>query len=179
MSKYHKGDKFIVEIKEVMKSDNGTLYRSEFSTLTFDDYGLDKLQKVESSANTAVMQAKAYNKGLEDAWELIKQITEPRTPEDVSKVLDYFGIRSFSLLFSKYTPQEALAKYEAYIKAQEEIKVGDVVKVDEREFIITSVSKNYLSGIDGNGLACAITGKVQKTGRTVDIASILAEIGKE
>lgn len=47
MSKYKVGDKFIIEIKEVMDSDNGTLYRSNFSTLVFDDYGLDKLEQLE------------------------------------------------------------------------------------------------------------------------------------
>lgn len=39
MSKYKVGDEFIVTIKEVMKSENGTLYRSNFITLdSFTDW---------------------------------------------------------------------------------------------------------------------------------------------
>lgn len=46
MSKYKAGDKFILEIREVIESERGTLYRSNFSTLVFDDYGLDNLPQL-------------------------------------------------------------------------------------------------------------------------------------
>lgn len=47
MSKYKKGQKFIIEIKEVIESNKGTLYRTNFSTLVFDDYGLDSLEQIK------------------------------------------------------------------------------------------------------------------------------------
>ena len=48
MSKYKVGDKFVIEIKEVLENETerGTLYRTAFSTLVFDDYGLDHLTKL-------------------------------------------------------------------------------------------------------------------------------------
>ena len=51
---YKVGDKFIIEIKEVLSSDKGTLYRSNFSTLVFDDYGLDKLQKYNEAKQESI-----------------------------------------------------------------------------------------------------------------------------
>ena len=46
---YKKGDKFTVEITEVLTGEDGkTVYRmNDFSSLVFDDYGLDRLEKVE------------------------------------------------------------------------------------------------------------------------------------
>ena len=48
MSKYKVGDKFVIEIEEVLETETrrGTLYRTGFSTLVFDDYGLDCLKKL-------------------------------------------------------------------------------------------------------------------------------------
>lgn len=53
-SKFHRGDKFEIEISEVHThyDDNGkpfSMYRAKgFSTLTFDDKGLERLRKIES-----------------------------------------------------------------------------------------------------------------------------------
>lgn len=50
MSKYNKGDKFEIEIKEVLLNctDGETRYLIKgFSSLTFDDYGLDRLKQTE------------------------------------------------------------------------------------------------------------------------------------
>ena len=51
MSKYNKGDKFELEIEQVMESSTtgrNTLYRIKgFSALTFDDYGLSLLKQIK------------------------------------------------------------------------------------------------------------------------------------
>ena len=45
MSMYKKGDKFIIEIGEVIPG-HGTLYRIKgFNTLVFDEHGLNKLER--------------------------------------------------------------------------------------------------------------------------------------
>ena len=56
MSKYKVGDKFVCEIKEVIKCERGTLYRSNFSTLVFDDNGLDNLIKLPDDIITKLKE---------------------------------------------------------------------------------------------------------------------------
>ena len=78
MSKYSVGDKFTVEIKEVIESEKGTLYRSNFSTLVFDDYGLNSLPKYDELAERLELidelKQDEYNRGLSEGWELAKRI---------------------------------------------------------------------------------------------------------
>ncbi len=77
-------------------------------------------------------EEEAYNKGLNDAWELAQKLWLPVrhggiNVDIVTKIFecDYFEIPK------NFTPQEALAKIEAYEKEQAEIKVGDVVYADD------------------------------------------------
>lgn len=188
MSKYHKGDKFIVEIKEVMESDNGTLYRSNFKTLTFDDYGLDTLQKYEQptiSEDTLEMERiKALNDGRNEAWELARKITDIVSTSERAKIFGYVvnGITIVDIL-RDFTPQEALAKLEAYEKEQEQIKVGDIVRIinSEVEYVVTKIEIHhcveYYCGIRKNG-EWLIQKKVEKTGKRIDIQSVLSQITK-
>ena len=84
------------------------------------------LNYLQSMKDKEVADKEAYNKGLNDAWELAKKLwhNDARTNDDI------YGIEYFIDIANDYTPQEALAKLEAYEKEQNEIKVGDVVKVD-------------------------------------------------
>lgn len=180
MSKYHKGDKFIVEIKEVINSDNGTLYRSDFKTLTFDDNGLDKLQKYEQptiSEDTLEMERmKALNEGRNEVWELANKIQGL----DCNIREKIYGIYKMPVIFEKFTPQEALAKLEAYEKEQNEMKVGDVVTVCGEKGIVVG----YLCGLekyevwmDGYERPQRICkNEIKKTGKHIDIQSILEQI---
>ena len=184
MSKYHKGDKFIVEIKEVINSDNGTLYRSDFKTLTFDDNGLDKLQKYEE---VQIPYSEAYNKGLEDgrndAWKLANKIADTLTTSERAKIFGYVvnGITVMDIL-RDFTPQEALLKLEAYEKEQNEMKVGDVVFDDDEPDvygIVTFVSCEmiYIVWSDGSSGVEYDFRDIKKTGKHIDIQSILQQIG--
>lgn len=48
-----KGDKFIVEIDEVINTDNGPMYRMKnFNTLTFDENGIEKLDPLPKCEST-------------------------------------------------------------------------------------------------------------------------------
>lgn len=53
MSKYKKGDKFVIEIdKELGTNENGSIYKIKgFNALVFDDFGLDKLEKIERKSD--------------------------------------------------------------------------------------------------------------------------------
>ena len=209
MSKYNKGDRFIVEVKEVMESKNGTLYRGNFSTLTFDDYGLDKLEKYNEIEERlelidALKQAEynrgreealqevqncenyGYEKGLQDAWELAKGLylgeNQKYSDNQYEKIFGGLGLR---YVFDNYSPQQALAKLEAYEKEQEQIKVGDVVEMMGHYCIITSIDKDdkeydvlWSSGV-ADSVPFDAPFSFTKTGKHIDIASLLAKLGKE
>lgn len=66
----NKGDKFIVEIEEVINTDNGPMYRMKnFNTLTFDENGIEKLDPLPKCEST-----KENDKGLteQDVVRLIR-----------------------------------------------------------------------------------------------------------
>ena len=188
MSKYKVGDKFIVEIKEVMDSDNGTLYRSNFSTLVFDDYGLDKLQKYDKYAenlerNHEVLKIfeEKYNKGLNDAWDLARKLELNECDGGFSNdtISKAFGCTVYDT-FRLFTPKQAIAKIEAYDE-NKEIKVGDVVfnaREDVKAVIIDSaVAKGSWQVYTED--CCVELWKeceFKKIGRTVDIEHLLEQI---
>lgn len=118
-----------------------------------------------------------YNKGLEDAWKLGRKISH-YTKEGL---LDRFGTTDIMCVFDEYTAQEALAKLEAYEKAQEEIKVGDVVEGKEANVMGVVVKKSskdkaYILFRDGSAGIQKIE-DFKKTGEHIDIISILGQIG--
>lgn len=184
MSKYHKGDKFIVEIKEVINSDNGTLYRSDFKTLTFDDNGLDKLQKYEQptiSEDTLEMERmKALNEGRNEVWELANKIQGL----DCNIREKIYGIYKMPVIFEKFTPQEALVKLEAYEKEQEKVRqkimVGDIVTLEDgtKGVVMDEDGVDNVVIFTENGCIEAWMNKkyITKTGKHIDIHSVLEQI---
>lgn len=195
MMKYNKGDKFIIEIDEIFEnSEDGIIHEEKlyrikgFRSLVFDDNGLDKLQKCE----TELSWDEAYIKGLNDAWELSKKLWLPtsyggKNSEEVMKIFgcDYYAISKL------FTPQEALAKLEAYEKQQAEIKVGDVVipkagkyRENEKGVVIGLYSKDDLLRI--SVIHKNKSGNIEntyyhkenlvKTGKHIDIQKILDEL---
>ena len=192
--KYKVGDEFIVKIKEVMDSDNGTLYRSNFNTLVFDEYGLDKLQKLEDTdfleglktglTGLSCKSKEAYEKGLADAWELARKIADISTTKERADIFGYCcnGITVTDVL-RDFTPQQALAKIEAYEKEQEEIKVGDVVEFEVGTIaVVTRREEEYIYVCFGDGTNMGFVKDeyvFKKTGRHIDITQILEQIRGE
>jgi hypothetical protein len=123
----------------------------------------------------------AYNKGLNDAWELAKKMVAPAYIGGMgnSECIAVFGmnLNGYEIL-SKYTPQEALAKLEAYEKEQAEIKVGDVVEVNGYKFLVTTVANDHINLIDSKGITTWTTSTCKKTGKHIDIQKILEQIGE-
>lgn len=190
MSKYHKGDKFIVDIKEVIESDNGRLYRSDFKTLTFDDNGLDKLQKYNKptiSEDTLEMERmKALNEGRNEVWELANKLfgyscDTKLTNEDLKKI---FGSACEMDILRNFTPQEALAKLEAYEKEQEKAKqkimVGDIVTLEDgtKGVVMDEDGVDNVVIFTENGCIEAWMNKkyITKTDKHIDIQSVLEQI---
>lgn len=193
---YKVGDKFVIEIERVsppvdINREKDALYRVKgFNTLVFDDYGLDKLQKYEDSEYAEGVKEglnsfdcevkKAYDKGLQDAWELAKKINDM----SISKMQEIFDISEDVIevqweLFNSLTPQQALAKIEAYEESKA-IKVGDVVvcKLDDIQgVVIDIISDEECYTYNENG--CVEEHKynyLKKTGRHIDIEHLLEQI---
>ena len=182
MSKYNVGDKFTIEIKELINGSNDKmLYKSDCYSIIFSEEQLDKLQKYEE---VQIPYSEAYNKGLEDgrndAWKLANKIADTLTTSERARIFNYVvgGITVVDIL-RDFAPQEALAKLEAYEKANE-IKVGDVVTVCGEKGIVVG----YLCGLeeyevwmDGYGRPQRICkNEIKKTGKHIDIQSVLEQI---
>ena len=125
----------------------------------------------------------------EDAWELARKIvldiSEGGIPEIDMRSM--FGKKwTVSDVLKNYTPQEALAKLEAYEKEQNEIKVGDVVEIEpnEREWrgvVIAKYAGNktfFVLEQDGE-MQTWYDEQLKKIGKHIDIQSILQQIGGE
>lgn len=198
MSKYSVGDKFVIEIGEVFTGDMSVRNHVKeryaikgFNVLMFDKNGLDKLKRLDTPAITKDDLKLSYSKGLNDAWDLAKKLycDEGFGGADKRKMAEAFdGVFSNNIL-AKYTYHEALAKLEAYEREQAEINVGDVVrfKNTETEVLITSAYE-FFGGVhlqtDENGRKGEVhsgicKNDIEKTGKHIDIQSILSEIRKE
>ena len=193
--KYNKGDRFIVEIKEVIESDNGRLYRSNFKTLTFDDNGLDKLEKLDVIKDKMVRKCVAddyrdeafkigHNNGLNDAWELSRKVFSLNRTERKKA----FGCEEIRTVVDCFNVKEALNMLEAYEKAQTEIKVGDVVEqtgTENRYLIITEENDSSVYDFGVIDLDAMKVDRIsndtryfKKTGKHIDIQPILEQIGE-
>lgn len=127
----------------------------------------------------------------EEAWEITKRLFLSECDGIINafsdKELKYiFGTRDLAEIVNGNTPQQAKSKIEAW-EAEKEIKVGDIVRpktTKEREYMVTYISESRkLAGV------CLQTGEVipeafevsadsvVKTGRHIDIAGILNQIG--
>lgn len=119
----------------------------------------------------------AYDQGLNDAWELAKKILYGLTRCQLEEI---FGTdNEKGILSDAYAPQEALAKLKAYEETQ--IMVGDVVEVSDRVGVVVKTGGNCANVVHDNGnVTCMVLVKdLKKTGKHIDIQSILSQIGGE
>ena len=123
---------------------------------------------------------KTYEEGLRDAWNLARKIFITK----LSTLQKVFCSSDEGKIIMNFEPQEAIAKLKAY-EEEKEIKVGDVlenVKSEGVNVIVTSLQRgNMFNGIDkyGRSFSGRHLSHFKKTGKHIEITSILAEIGKE
>lgn len=101
-----------------------TLYRAKgFNSLVFDQNGLDKLTPYDPD--------EAYQRGLNDAWDLADDVSHNR-----GNILDILGCPTFGVAFEQLTASEAIQKLKEYKerkKAEKEFQVGDEVENEDGE----------------------------------------------
>lgn len=122
---------------------------------------------------------KAYNTGLNDAWELARKLYDMKCTE-LGKI---FGVwDSFYEIIRNCTPQEAIVKLKEYEDAKI-IEIGDVVENDKEELkgLVLDFTDNDTCVLVLDEIRCV--GKwnicdLKKTSRKVDIKSLLQQIGE-
>lgn len=136
----------------------------------------------------------AYDKGLNDAWELVKRIES--TPEDGGltneQIAEVFGQYWSSFeLYNSFSAEEALDLYKRWEDKQKqdaEIKVGDEIVCNCAHAVVTYITPEgdwngfSINEVDkGQGYTCMRINGWRKTGRHFpQITEVLAELrGKE
>lgn len=124
--------------------------------------------------------------GQEEAWILALKLRYMDYEDKVECFdLEYDGKEKWIEIMEKYTYTEAAAKVAEWEQEKEKICVGDVVrfKSDNRvEFCVTDIlDDSFLYGINAEGDVYADRDieLFEKTGRHIDVASMLAQIGGE
>ena len=127
----------------------------------------------------------AYNKGLNDAWELANKISDIDSTSERARIFNYVvgGITVVDIL-RDFTPQEALAKLEAYEKeqkkARQKIMVGDIVALEDgiKGVVMDEDGVDNVVIFTENGCIEAWMNKkyITKTSKHIDIQSLLEQI---
>ena len=194
---YKIGDKFVIEIGWTTHSVDAkrkpiTLYAiNGFNTLVFDKNGLDRLEKLDSdyvNENYKLLQDAAYIDGLNDAWELAREIVNEKLSfKDARDCfgIDINGMTGFDVIKKIFSMQhdEVASKFKAYKSKQSDIKVGDVVYLEDdnpdEKGVVTIIDKVYdevsILWFDGS---CGDYSKenVKGTGEYVNIQQVLEQI---
>lgn len=114
----------------------------------------------------------------EEVWELVKKIYE--SPCDKHEAI--FGNQhSFYEVISELTIHEVKAKLEEWENKQ--IRVGDVVSHQGLKGVVTRTERGFVQILTSFGTAPTYTDaaikRLVKTGKHIDIRSVLEQIGKE
>lgn len=116
-----------------------------------------------------------YNTGLVDAWSVAKDIYSLNDRKPI------FGKHEFMEdIFDNFTPQEAIELMKAYVE-QSKIEVGDVVLIYGEEAVVTRIVDGHANILFGDGVTNNMPVKEivgDKTGKHIDISSILEQIGE-
>lgn len=190
MSKYKVGDKVFFEGVIIDTEANSTFpYRVKFSDgsdeifreeilcffNTYEDGYKDGYKKGKKEALMEVVNCEdaKYNQGMNDAWELARKIggMTRQAWHEIFKIEDAY----FADILDDNTPQQALAKIEAYEESKA-IKVGDVVSNPNfGEGVILEIRENGQYNLFANGqVRLGWDGyALKKTGKHIDIESLL------
>ena len=196
---YKVHDKFIIEIAECIKGYGNNpeapdplnlpvLYRIKgFNALVFDKFGLDKLEKFEEEkyppSELEKFRQEAFNAGMNEAWEIAKQITLDMGFIPYGEMSRSFGLSCVNKnadVLHYCTPQVAKEKIEAWLHEKEyEIKVGDVLETyDNSGVVLDLCSEEECHVLTDNGcVEIWHFADVVKTKDTFDIPSIISQLG--
>lgn len=177
MSKYKKGDMFVVEIT----GNNCKVGLGDFKCCLNDvtyvtEEMLDKFTRIVNGPYNEDYLA-GYAKGLKDAWEVARKIGGAvedggYTGEQLANI---FGSANYQTAF-ELSAETAIEKIKAYEEKQNKIRVGDVVKRKNggETMIVTKITVRTtfcgdittIDGVKENGQICSGDNmNWEKTGR--------------
>ena len=127
--------------------------------------------------SSLIIEEKTYEDGLNEAWNFIRKIYDLKC-DDIDKIFNTNG-GVYGVISPTVPIKDMIAKLEAY-EAEKQIEVGDVVMGNIFKGVVTGIcnGRAFIMYDDGSSKEISID-KCQKTGKHIDISSILAEIGKE
>lgn len=183
MSKYKVGDEVLIKAKvvEIDVEDTSMPYNLEVKNDSFW-VEIDEIIDMESSCDDV---KKAYDQGLNDAWELSKRIIGILDKENhelmpARELIKIYGSNDLLDIFA-FTPQEALAKLKAYEEVQK-VKLGEIVIVnipDEKGIVIVECQDGeYKVLMEDFDIVKLPASKLTKIGRFVALNNILEQIGE-
>lgn len=119
--------------------------------------------------------------GAEKAWKLAMKLRYMDYEDKVECFgLGYDGKEKWIEVMENYTYAEAAAKVAEWKKAKEEICVGDVVECEGSYGVVVGVGECYIKGFTSDWTPFQwMKQSCTKTGRHIDIESMLAQIGGE
>lgn len=173
---YEKGDMFILEIAEVFKSEDKTLYRAKnFASLVFDENGLQKLRRIRETAEEAYRRGyelgcEDMRKGNEDQFALWRAAGAEEAWEFVLATDEWDeDIRCYD------TYAEAKAEFEKCKAVQKwEPKVGDVVsRCGEKGILLEIIGDSAYVMWTNEGCGYCALKDMSPTGEHVDLSPIL------
>lgn len=173
------GKKYIIELE-----DNESVYKTVYKTIIADEHpilqvivptpytepDLEQVRKeaFEKGYSTAVAEQcavrgaveKAYQRGLNDAWEAARKISLAKIDGGFSweSMNNMFGTDSPSKIYKTFTASEAIEKIRQYEQEKEEqIQVGDEVKCIRADWtaIVTKIKEDGHLTLMGNNGAIA------------------------
>ncbi len=184
MSKYKAGDKFVIEIQECVSvpKDSEIKYLIKNIYKAYSEDLLDRLPQVFAETNATCAKMEAYDDGMKESWNIAKKIllSEECGGFSEEEIWDIFGTGNAIEIMEKYSPYKVKERIEAWERKQKETKkvcIGDVVKYEHLEVIVTSIDhKNKrFDGISKNGSAYGAKriDLWKKTGEHFDLSQIL------
>jgi hypothetical protein len=123
----------------------------------------------------------AYNRGLENAWNVARKLAVETDDGGVSisDLYKMFGIESMCMIMKNNTVYDAIDKLKAYEdKRKDSIEVGDeVIDRDGDITIVTNIHERLFDGLcnDGSTMGDLFLEDVRKTGRHFDHIDKLLE----
>lgn len=175
------GDKVLVEAEILEVRENPeSRYKVASASFEYDPKSTLMPRHIYTDKVYPIFE-KTYKDGMAEAWETARRIMmfEKDGGLSLQESVEIFGADNFADVFKNFTAAEAAAKIKAWEDAKE-IHVGDVVKitVGKYEGIVSKVEGEGCYVVFGDGSSRKF-GKDYfiKTGRTIDIAGLLAEIG--
>lgn len=205
MSKYKAGDKFIIEIEDVLhiESDKGLWVEPWYlingmEGAFFEEDDLDSFERYDKDAyeegradgslegysrGMNEHMNDIYEQGLNDAWECARELVHSRSPEEWDIMCDLFSVERGRQcdIIAKTTASEAIEKLREYEAKKDEIKVGDeVIDSNEILFVVTEVHMDTATVMNCVGHSYQLwKSGLKKTGRHFPIEDILEQMRSE